>query len=115
MKFWRTRIYGEMLRKYKIKCTKHKLPKQWKHWIKKAGLHWNSTKHCRERFGKTLFIGCGRHFRVNRYGEFQCSVPSAHFDRWANSVGYTCPVFPQTEAELLSIVTTMIEHTRDMK
>ena len=114
MKWWRTYIYRKSLAYHGLNRTNHHLPKQWCHWVKKMNLDKYDTEYRRTRYGKTHLSGHNRLFRVNRYGEFQCSVPLEHFDRWSNSLGYTYPMIPKTFKEFQWVVTTMIEQTRDM-
>lgn len=115
MKWWKTKIYRDMTRRHNIHSKKFNLPKQWKHWIYISGLTKQGSGYFRTHFGNLYFSGKGRHFRINRFDEFQCSVPIEHFDRWANSTGYTYPMIPKTEKEFRWVVKTMIEQTRDMK
>jgi hypothetical protein len=63
-----------------------KLPKQWKDWCRKSGLRAvNSGFKMGRKYDYWCLKGKGRHWRVNCYGEFQCSERYAEFDRWANS------------------------------
>jgi hypothetical protein len=79
-----------------------KLPKSWKHWLKHAGLRREYTGSKGE-WTYYSFVGRGRHWRINRYGEFQCSEPYALFDRWANSLQETWQL-PKTKNEFVSLV-----------
>lgn len=115
MKYWNTRIYRDYLVSKGISGNRKTFPKQWKHWINKAGLGGFSTKDFRNYNGKYYFTGKNRYFRVNRLGEFQCSVPIQHWDKWGNSVGITYPYIPRSEKEFLYVVKWMIEQTKEMK
>ena len=60
------------------------------------------------KFGKSVlswryFRGYGRHWRVNARGEFQASVPSTMFDKWANSTYITISI-PTTRQQLADFV-----------
>lgn len=112
MKWWKTRIYRDSV------CTirnNRSLPKQWKHWMKQMRVNKYDSEYRRTHYGKTHFCGRNRLFRINRFGEFQCSIPLEHFDRWSNSVGYTYPSIPQTGQEFEWVVKHMIEQTQDMQ
>lgn len=111
-KWWRYRIYRVTKGVVRNKIN---VPKQWKHWMKQLRLNTWDTKYLREHYGRFYIKGRDRHFRINCFGEFQCSVPLEHFDRWSNSVGYTYPTIPQTEKEFNWVVKHMIEQTKDMK
>jgi hypothetical protein len=64
-----------------------KLPKQWKDWCRKSGLRAvNSGFKLGRKHDYLNLKGKGRHWRVNCYGEFQCSERYENFDRWANSI-----------------------------
>ena len=89
-----------------------KLPKQWKHWARKAGLR---TESRRGRFSGFYLVGRGRRWRVNCYGEFECSCPTEHFDRWANSRGEAMDTIPKTESEFLAAVWMMRDLSKDAR
>lgn len=78
-----------------------KLPKQWLHWAKKAGL---KPERRRGRGNKLYLVGRARRWRVNCHNDFECSCPLEHFDRWANSRGARMDSLPKTEAEFLAAV-----------
>jgi hypothetical protein len=81
-----------------------KLPKQWKHWVRSAGLRFDGFgKYKRSRHNIYSMRGHGRHWRVNCHGEFQCSEPYAGFDRWANSHQETFQM-PKTKDAFVSLV-----------
>jgi len=80
-----------------------RLPKQWLNWAKKAGLE----KDSRVIEGRYM-IGLNRRWRVNCYGQFECSCPLEHFDRWANSTGARWEGVPKTEAEFLEAVKCLV-------
>lgn len=84
-----------------------KLPKQWLHWAKKAGLRRFTRRGSRQDNGMYMW-GHRREWRVNRYGEFQCSDTYDIMDRWANSLHKTEPL-PGTEREFLEAVRRMKE------
>lgn len=85
---------------------KIKLPKQWKHWVKSAGLKLESHNHKWKRSNWALFtlVGRNRVWRVNCDAKFECSCPSEHFDRWANSRGSAEYDIPKTKQEFLDLV-----------
>jgi hypothetical protein len=62
-----------------------KLPKQWKHWCRMAGLKPHSNRPSRERseWAWWYLQGRGRYWRINDKGMFQCGDTYAEFDRWA--------------------------------
>lgn len=115
MKYWNTKMYRKYLVSKGISGNRKTFPKQWKYWMKLASVCKYDTEYRRVYHGKTHFSGHNRLFRINCYGEFQCSVPSEHFDRWSNSVGITYPTVPQSEKEFLYVVKWMIEQTKEMK
>ena len=90
--------------------TDIKFPKQWKHWAKLAGLKPYTIRGWHSNFG---FIGRGRHWRVNRFGEFQSSCNLKDFDRWANSTLNTYNGIPQTQAEFFNAVTYLMPEWRN--
>lgn len=57
------------------------LPKQWRHWCKKAGLRPHSRS--RKRHAWLYLKGHGRVWRINCFAEFQCGDAYVEFDRWA--------------------------------
>lgn len=81
-----------------------KLPKQWKHWAKKAGLKPERKRGAGSGF---YMLGRGRRWRVNCNNQFQCSCPIADFDRWANSLGAQIDGIPQTEKQFLMAVNNL--------
>lgn len=62
-----------------------KLPKQWKHWCKLAGMKPHSNRPSAERgeWAWWYLKGRGRVWRINDKGMFQCGDTYADFDRWA--------------------------------
>ena len=84
-----------------------KLPKQWVHWARKAGLRPNGAGRG-VRAGYYL-KGRGRHWRFNSEGDFECSCPTEHFDRWANSRGAGMHGIPYSEKEFLARVEELRE------
>lgn len=90
-----------------VELTPQKLPKQWKHWVRKAGLRVSYTK-TRSRWNWFTLAGRGHIWRVNMYGHFQISCPVADFDRWANSSGPAVGTVPKSEAEFLEAVKFLI-------
>ena len=69
--------------------------------INKAGLKGFSTKDFRNHNGKYCFTGKNRYFRVNRLGEFQCSVLFNIGINGGNSLGVTYPMFHVLKKEFL--------------
>lgn len=91
---------------------KSSLPKQWKHWAKKFGLR---TYYGHGKEGNYDLKGRNRRWRVNCFGDFQCSCPNEYFDRWANSLAATFDGFPKTEKEFMFAVKTLIEQSKDKR
>jgi hypothetical protein len=89
-----------------------KLPKQWLFWAKKAGLR---PERKRGQGNQYYLVGRGRRWRVNCYNEFECSCPTEHFDRWANSCGAQMDTPPKTEAEFLAAVAMLREQSKDAR
>jgi hypothetical protein len=85
-----------------------KLPKQWVHWAKKAGLNRGSRYRKYNLKGDCLY-GLDRVWRVNCDNIFECSCPVEYFDRWANSRGSEWNGIPQTEKEFLNAVKILVE------
>ena len=81
-----------------------RLPKQWMHWAKSAGLKTTVPG----RFRGFYLKGRGRNWRVNCYGFFEASCPIPHFDRWANSRGSEVRQLPRSHAEFLDVVRRMV-------
>ena len=90
------------------------LPKQWKHWARKAGLKVTGGGwRCRHPRAGLYLQGKNRNWRVDCNGKFQCSCPLPKFDRWANSHGAYATAFPQNEKEFLAIVLQLREESKD--
>ena len=89
-----------------------KLPKQWKHWCKKARLE-PESKYSKHDY--IYLIGYNRRWRVNASGIFECSCPLEHFDRWVNSRGAAFDSIPTTELEFLNAVKSLIIDSKDTK
>lgn len=83
---------------------KHKLPKQWKHWLALAKLKTRG----RQPWQQWNFYGRGRHFRINCHGQFQVSQKFQEFDRWANSLWVTTEGIPKTRDEFLARVQQLL-------
>lgn len=63
-----------------------KLPKQWKHWCRQAGLRrqgWKGSHKGRYASAWMYLQGRGRMWRLNCHGQFQRGDTYADFDRWA--------------------------------
>ena len=69
----------------------------------------------RGKQGQFYLVGRNRRWRVNAYGDFECSVPLEHFDRWANSSGWSHDGVPSTKDEFLRAVDSLVKHTKAMK
>jgi hypothetical protein len=86
------------------------LPKQWRHWCRKAGLkpegHKGECRFVRPSWGWFSLIGLGRRWRVNCYNQFSVSLSNKHFDRWARSHVMDVPM-PKTEAEFMAAIENM--------
>lgn len=87
-----------------------KLPKQWLYWAKKSRLH---SEWGRGQKGASYLAGRGRRWRVNCHGDFECSCPTEHFDRWANSRGAEMHGIPTTEAAFLAAVRDLHERSKE--
>lgn len=86
-----------------------KLPKQWRHWCKLAGLKsesHNAGKCSRGKWTYFSLIGFSRHWRVNCHATFDMSETFDTFDRWANSHELTMPM-PKTKDEFLKTIKLM--------
>lgn len=58
-----------------------KLPKQWRHWCKKAGLH---PHYGGRRWHEWFYLkGHGRVWRINCDDMLECGDTYAEFNRWA--------------------------------
>ena len=77
-----------------------KLPKQWRHWVKLAGL---KPERIRGRGNLLYLVGNGRRWRVDMYGVLNKGETLDTFDRWANSTEDNFPL-PKTRDEFLRIV-----------
>ncbi len=84
-----------------------KLPKQWKHWCRKANLRANGSykkSHAnRDKSGFFYLKGRGYHWRVNCFGDLQRGDNYADFDRWALCNIDEVPM-PNTEAKFMAAV-----------
>lgn len=86
-----------------------KLPKQWKHWCRRAKLVPHSSRPSRERSSSSwLYLkGRGHLWRVNCHNAFQCGDTYAEFDRWA-----LCDIHetrcPTTHAEFMTAVESLL-------
>lgn len=79
---------GNLIMDHNRQEVEVKLPKQWKDWCKQCGLRATNSGFKLGKFKKYDYFtlkGKGRHWRVNCYGELQCSERYENFDRWANS------------------------------
>lgn len=89
-----------------------KLPKQWKHWCKLAGLRpegkRNRYNDWRQTWSWFSLKGKGFCWRVNCHGMFQRGDSYAEFDRWA-----LCDIdettMPKTEKEFLNAVRHLLK------
>jgi len=90
------------------KSTEQKLPKQWRHWCKKAGLQ---IKGSRGNWCPFYMTGHGRVWRLNCLEMFQCGDTLEDFDRWA-----LCDIEettrPETEQEFLNAVESLLNLKR---
>lgn len=89
-----------------------KLPKQWKHWCRKAGLRpeYPHTHHNRKRWAWQSLNGSGRKWRISLRDVrdrndciFQAGDRYADFDRWALSERRNFEI-PKTWAEFKAAV-----------
>jgi hypothetical protein len=87
---------------------KIRLPKQWLHWAKLAGLKPESSDK-NYRHGRNPYLrGRNRNWRVTNQGYFECSCPLQRFDKWANSVGSQCHSLPETKQQFLILIASLI-------
>lgn len=96
-----------------------KLPKQFHHWMKKAGIVRKSRLKGRKgyRIKDHLWTGHGRHWRINCRGIFECSERFTTFDRWANSnpqVGVEAETL-DNERLALAVVRTMLKEATQIE
>ena len=66
-----------------------KLPKQWRRWLKAAGLKpvYSTDMHRKRRWmGDHYLKGHDRFWRIDCLGNLDMSEPKEQFDRWANKV-----------------------------
>lgn len=89
-----------------------KLPKQWLYWAQKAGLQ---PERRRGSGNGYYLVGRGRRWRVDCHGDFECSCPTDHFDRWANSRGAQRRGVPQTQAHFLAAVRELRDASKDAR
>lgn len=88
-----------------------KLPKQWKHWCKKAGLRPHGGG--RRWYDWCYLKGHGRVWRINCHNKLQCGDTYEEFDRWA-----LCDIeegiFPTSESQLVFMVQELLlrKHTK---
>ncbi len=83
----------------------NKLPKQWKHWCKLAGLH---PRKGTDRKDQWWYLqGHGHEWRVNDKRMFQCGDRIVDFDRWALCDIKELPV-PTTRDEFLKAVEDLV-------
>jgi len=85
-----------------------KLPKQWRYWVKKAGLKIDG----RESIHDSSLIGRNRVWRVDCSGNLEVSCPLEHFDRWSNSSGAEMKL-PRSEKEFLASVKELLHLSKD--
>ena len=86
-----------------------KFPKQWSHWLRKNKMKDMSPKS----FAKNnSWLGHGRYWRINCYGEFQVSCKLSDWDKWSNSVCYSVPHVPTTEKEFSDTVKFMLRRCK---
>lgn len=95
------------------KEKEYKLPKQWKHWVRSAGLGLGKPRRKWERNMNLHWInlvGRGHQWRINMYGEFQCGDTNEKFDRWAlsNNVFVDFGIFKSRD-QFVKIVKQMVE------
>lgn len=93
---------------------KVKLPKQWKHWCKKAGFkiqgyrYGMESRWARRPWAWFYLEGKGYHWRVNCFAEFERGDTYEDFDRWARCI-IDATRLPKTEAEFMEAVKLLKE------
>ena len=76
-----------------------RLPKQWKHWCRQAGLRPRDGRR-----GRWLYLrGRGREWRVNYFAMLQRGDTYAEFDRWALCQIAEAPI-PKTRDQFVQTV-----------
>lgn len=94
------------------------LPKQFKHWLNKAGIYggkhdisrWNAFYGSSRK--KRFTAGCidnRRHFRVLPHLD-RMDICDGYFDRWANSTGASFSPIPRTEAAFNAAIDHLIRY-----
>lgn len=86
-----------------------KPPKQFRRWLKKAGLHETGKCSWRREFNSGCFQGHGRYWRINCHNCLDMSGPSAQFDRWANSKVASLPMNASNEQQFVSLVKQLLK------
>ena len=92
-----------------------KLPKQWRRWLKAAGLKpaglkpvYSTDMHRKRRWmGDHYLKGHDRFWRIDCLGNLDMSEPKEQFDRWANSLDLSLPMTAKSEREFVMLVTAM--------
>lgn len=92
-----------------------KLPKQWKRWIRKAGLKSSYSSDLSRRYGDHYFEGYGRRWRLDCRGFFDMSEKEKTFDRWANSLEKSVPMDAKTESEFMDIMKRLLPKSERWK
>ena len=85
------------------------LPKQWRHWCRKAGLR--PTYGGRRHYDWSYLKGRGRFWRLNCHGMFQCGDTYAEFDRWALCKIAELPC-PKSELQFIDAVRALLANQR---
>lgn len=102
--------------------TEHRLPKQFKHWLNRAGIysHAGGKHYLRRGYfyassrQKVHTAGCReqrRYFRVLSHLD-RMDICDGDFDRWANSMGASISPIPRTKAEFKMAIETLLKKSR---
>lgn len=83
------------------------LPKQWRDWLRAAGLKPSYDTHMARHYGVTYFTGYGRHWRIDYCGNLDMSETFDTFDRWANSCQLSLPMSATNKNEFVRLVHNM--------
>lgn len=88
------------------------LPKQWRRWLKAAGLtHSSGADENRKRRYMSDWAclkGHGRYWRIDCEGNLDMSEPFDDFDRWANSLEKSVKMEALTQEEFINLVKEML-------
>lgn len=85
-----------------------RMPKQWRDWLKEAGLKSTYSSILSRRYGDHYLKGHGRHWRIDCCGNLDMSETFDTFDRWANSCQLSLPMSATNKDEFRRLVRNML-------